>query len=77
MFLRRKKQFMEEFPGFNLHGVQRCGLLAAPLSGGFRKWSLIPAGGIPAINLLEKALNPVLGPLMGFRMLVILERRLD
>jgi len=77
MFLRRKKQFTETFPGFNLHAVHRCGLLAAPLSGGFRKWSLIPAWSIPAISHLEKALNPVLGPLMGFRMLVILKRRPD
>ncbi len=77
MFLRRKKQFMEKFPGFNLRQVRRCGLLAVPLSGGFRKWSLISAWAIPAINCLEKILNPVLGPLMGFRMLVILERRPD
>ena len=77
MFFRQRKQFMETFPGFNLHAVQRCGLLAAPLSGGFRKWSLIPAWSVPAINLLEKALTPVLGPLMGFRMLVILECRPD
>ena len=77
MFLRQRERFMEKFPGFNLYAVRRCGLFAAPLSGGFRKWSLIPARAVPIINRIEKILDPVLGPLAAFRMLVILERRPD
>ncbi|MDP6031125.1 MAG: class I SAM-dependent methyltransferase [Alphaproteobacteria bacterium] len=75
MFLRQRERFMEKFPGFNLYAVRRCGLFAAPLSGGFRKWSLIPAWAVPIINRIEKILTPVLGPLAAFRMLVILEHR--
>ena len=77
MFLRQKKQFIEKFPGFTLHAVRHCGLLAAPLSGGFRRWSLIPVRAVSLINRIEKILTPVLGPLMAFRMLVILERPSD
>jgi SAM-dependent methyltransferase len=77
MFFRHRKQFMENFPEFNLQAVRRCGILAAPLSGGFRKWSLIPARAVSIISRLEKIVTPLLGPLMAFRMLVILERRPD
>ena len=77
MFFRHQKQFTKKFPGFSLKKIHRCGLIAVPLSGGFRRWSLIPAWAISVVTRLEKILIPVLGSLMGFRMLVILERRPD
>ena len=49
-------------------------LWAYPLSGGFKAWSLIPASLVPSILAVEKCVLPMLGPLMGFRLAVVLER---
>jgi len=50
-------------------------LFAYPLSGGFRRWSLIPAFLVRPLLLVEDGLLIVLGPVMAFRLLVTLERR--
>jgi SAM-dependent methyltransferase len=52
-------------------------LFAYPLSGGFKPWSLIPSGAVAPTLGLEQALLPVLGPLLGFRLMTVLERRAD
>ena len=44
------------------------------IGGGFRSWSLIPAGAVRSLLRLEDSLLPFLGPLMAFRMPVVLER---
>jgi SAM-dependent methyltransferase len=49
-------------------------LFAYPLSGGFRRWTLVPAAAVPVLLRLEDALLPVLGPLMAFRLLAVIER---
>lgn len=46
-----------------------------PLSGGFKSWSLLPAA-VGRIGLmLEKKLERVLGPLLAFRMLTVMEKK--
>ncbi len=69
------RRFAREFPALAVVGTRLLSLLAYPLSGGFRRWSLLPAGLVAPLLRVEDALMPVLGPLMAFRMLVVLERR--
>lgn len=56
---------------------RRLSLFAYPLSGGFRRWTLVPAAAVGPLLRVEDALLPVLGPLMAFRLLAVLERAGD
>lgn len=67
--------FAARFPGLRLLRRERLSLLAYPLSGGYRPWSLLPSCTANPVLRLEDWLMPVLGPLMAFRLLVVLERR--
>jgi hypothetical protein len=48
---------------------------AYPLSGGYRPWCLLPERFVEPVLRLENRLTPTLGPLMAFRMLLVIERR--
>jgi hypothetical protein len=54
--------------------VQWFALAAYPLSGGFQPWSLIGEGGVRRLLRIERALEPMLGRLTGFRMLLVVEK---
>jgi hypothetical protein len=45
-----------------------------PMSGGFKRWSLIPARAARAALAAERILEPVLGSVAGFRMMLVIER---
>lgn len=77
LFGRDKTRFTARFPDLKIIKAQRLSLFAYPLSGGFRTWSLIPAALVPALLKVESALAPLLGPLMGFRLFVVLEKSGD
>lgn len=49
-------------------------LIAYPLTGGFKSWSLIPAGWVDPLLRFEDRLLPFLGNLMAFRLMVVLEK---
>lgn len=68
-------RFQAAFPAFRV--VQRCwlSLFAYPLSGGFKPWSLIPHALVAPVLWLEDRLAPLLGWLMGFRLLIVIEKR--
>jgi len=74
LFGRQRPAFQQAFPQFRVSETAFLSLFAYPLSGGFRPWSLIPAGAVPTVLRIEDGLLPLLGPLMGFRMLIVLER---
>ncbi len=74
-FRRHRVQFERNFPNFRLRTVRHLSLFAYPLSGGYRRWSLIPAFLVRPILLCEDTLLRLLGPAMAFRLLVHLERR--
>ncbi|MCB9947065.1 MAG: class I SAM-dependent methyltransferase [Rhodospirillaceae bacterium] len=71
---RHAAALAEAVPGLRLSQARYLSLLAYPLSGGFRPWSLIPAALVPAALWVERGLEPVLGRLMGFRLLLVLDR---
>lgn len=74
MFGRHEKNFASIFPEFSVAHKQWLSLFAYPLSGGFKPWSLIPHALVQPVLKLEDKLAPLLGPLMGFRLLVVLEK---
>ncbi|OHC67337.1 MAG: hypothetical protein A3H93_15155 [Rhodocyclales bacterium RIFCSPLOWO2_02_FULL_63_24] len=49
-------------------------LIAYPLTGGFKSWSLIPAEWVKPLLRLEDRLLPLIGGLMAFRLMVVLEK---
>ena len=74
LFFKNKERFSNLFPMFELAKLQRLSLFSYPLSGGFRPWSLLPSKAVKSMLSAEDYLLPLLGPLMAFRMLVVLER---
>lgn len=75
LFGRHRGAFAAAFPQFAVRERRLLSLFAYPLSGGFKPWSLMPAAAVPAMLKLEAALAPVLGPLLAFRLFVVLEKR--
>ncbi|MEW5727611.1 MAG: class I SAM-dependent methyltransferase [Pseudomonadota bacterium] len=75
MFQRHRRRFEAEFPDLRIVSVERLSLFAYPLSGGFRPWCLLPQSVVGGMLKLEDVLMPVLGPLMAFRLMVVVERR--
>jgi SAM-dependent methyltransferase len=74
LFYRQCARFETEFPALRLIEVRRSALFTYPLSGGFRPWSLLPESCVAPLLRIEQWLQPVLGPLMAFRMIVAIER---
>ena len=48
-------------------------LFVYPLSGGFQKWSLIPSSFVSFMLKVESKILPFLGPIMAFRLVVVLK----
>ena len=67
--------FGKMFPDLEIRNVYCFSYFAYPLSGGFRPWSLLTGPMAALLLRLERALDPVLGRLMGFRLFVSLEKR--
>lgn len=75
LFGRHRRRFEVAFPEFAIRDVRPVSLFAYPLSGGFRRWSLVPAAAVGPLLRIEALLAPVLGPIFAFRLIVVLERR--
>ncbi len=75
LFGRNRARMESLFPRLRVIARQRLALFTYPLSGGFRPWTLVPARLVPAALRIEDWLLPVLGPLMAFRMLGVIEKR--
>jgi len=74
LFKRNPERFEATFPTLKLRDARWSGLFAYPMSGGFRPWSLIPERFVEPLLDFEEHLLPILGPLMGFRLLTVVER---
>jgi SAM-dependent methyltransferase len=71
---RERERFRRLFPTLRIDCVQWFAFAAYPLSGGFQSWSLIGEGMARRMLRIERALEPLLGPLAGFRLLLIVEK---
>jgi SAM-dependent methyltransferase len=71
---RDRDRFHRLLPALRIASVQWFSLAAYPLSGGFQPWSLIGEGGARRLLRIERALEPMLGRLTAFRMLLIVEK---
>ena len=67
-------RFRAEVPGFELLQKKYFALWAYPLSGGFQKWSLLPSFLSEFVITIEKKIESVLGPLLGFKILISIEK---
>lgn len=77
LFYRHRQRFAELFPRLRVLRLERLSLLAFPLSGGFRSWSLIPAWAVAPVLGLERMLLPLCAPLAAFRLLIVLSKSPD
>jgi SAM-dependent methyltransferase len=71
---KMQQSFARSFPNLKIGRVDWFSFLAYPLSGGFKSWSLIPHSVARPLLAMERAVEPVLGRWMGFRMLLVIER---
>jgi len=55
-------------------GTDWLSLFVYPLTGGFKSWSLMPVNWVAPLLQIEKFLLPMLGSLMGFRLLIAMEK---
>jgi len=55
--------------------VDWFGLAAYPLSGGFKPWSLLTARMARHLLRFERAIEPLVGRLAAFRVMVIIEKK--
>jgi SAM-dependent methyltransferase len=75
LFGRAHRAFASAFPALALVERRHLSFVAYPLSGGFRPWSLVPGALATSLIAAERRLERTLGPLLGFRLMVVLEKR--
>jgi SAM-dependent methyltransferase len=75
LFGRRRRAFAEAFPALALRSVARLSGPSYPASGGFSRAPLLPGPIWSAFHALEARLPEVVFRLIGFRMLVVIEKR--
>jgi SAM-dependent methyltransferase len=72
---RHRSRLERELPQLRVVHSERSSMFAYPLSGGYRPWCLLPARFVEPVLRLESRLAPALSPLMGFRLLLVIEKR--
>jgi SAM-dependent methyltransferase len=72
---RERERLAELLPSLRFIRTDWFSLWVYPLSGGFRRWSLLPDRAGSFILGLEKKLEPVLGRFLAFRLLAIMEKQ--
>jgi SAM-dependent methyltransferase len=71
---RDRERFHHLFPGLRIARAEWFSLAAYPLSGGFKPWSLVGEGGARRLIRIERAVEPLLGRFMAFRMMLVVEK---
>ena len=72
---RERARFHARFPALRIVRVEWFALAAYPLSGGFQPWSLLSAGAARRLLRFERAVEPLLGRLAGFRVMIVIEKK--
>ncbi len=73
LFGRDRARLERLFPDLRIGERVLFSLFAYPLSGGFRSWSALPAGWVGPLLRLEDRLLPLLGRVMAFRLLGVID----
>jgi SAM-dependent methyltransferase len=71
---RERERFHARFPELRIVRVVWFGLAAYPLSGGFKPWSLLTAGMARHLLRFERAIEPLIGRLAAFRVMIVIEK---
>jgi SAM-dependent methyltransferase len=69
-----RQRFLCLFPALRINQIDWFSLFVYPMSGGFKRWSLIPAGLARPLLRLERAIEPILGRWTAFRMILVFEK---
>ena len=69
------QKFENSVSNFKILKKKEFGILSYPLSGGYRNWSLLPMFLYPLIKRIEIYLERLLARYMGFRTLIVLEKK--
>ena len=72
---RYSEQFRRKFPDLRIRETRWLSFVAYPCSGGFKPWSLISERTARSLLSIERRLEPFLGRLLGFRLLMVIEKR--
>ena len=75
MVTKFKDQVAREFPKLKLIKSKWSSFVAYPLSGGLRPWSAISDGVAKSVLNLEDKVPNAIGRVLGFRVLIVLERQ--
>jgi SAM-dependent methyltransferase len=71
---RDRKRFHRMFPTLKIGRVEWFSFLVYALSGGFKPWSVVPCRLVRGLLDLEHAIEPRAGRLVGFRMMLVVEK---
>jgi SAM-dependent methyltransferase len=71
---RELARFHTKLPTLRVSRVDWFSLALYPLSGGFRRWSLLPARLVTSGLRIERRLEPRIGRLLAFRMMIIIDK---
>jgi SAM-dependent methyltransferase len=74
---RDRERFHRLCPTLRIASVRWFSFAAYPLSGGFQPWSLVGEDFARRLLRIERALEPALGRLTAFRMLLVVEKLAD
>lgn len=74
LFKREPRWLAAAGTGLRVVACRWLSLFVYPMTGGFKSWSLMPAALVSPLLRLEEWILPVLGPLMAFRLMAVLEK---
>ncbi len=74
LFVRHLARLRQDFPALRVLSRTWFRFFVYPLTGLFRPWSLLPGWAVRPLMRMEDALAPLLGRVLGFRMMVVMER---
>jgi SAM-dependent methyltransferase len=71
---KARQRVEQVVPSLRVRSVDWHSLIAYPISGGFQKWSLIPAALVKPTLAFEKMVPAIVRKHVAFRMMIVLER---
>ena len=74
LFVKNLELMEQFFPSLKIVKIEHLSFVVYPLSGGFRKWSLIPEFMINLMLKLEGLIPSFIAKFIGFRLLIVLEK---